>query len=330
MGRLILILMVVIVFSGCDDKNELVAPAQAGIQLTVSNLPHLGHTEGYYQLWAVFLEFNKPGRGLRPLHDEGYVSLGKFNVSPDGQYLTGPDCGPPHLALPAGENPQLIDRVAITIQSHHDHDAVVHDDEPGAILLGGRMRGTERTGVADLAIEFDEAMGGNMRSVRGTYTIMAPTSDPADSTAGIWFIQQGTTMTASLQNLPTLNEEWRYEGWVVHQGPGTNPHYYSTGKFQRADSADADGAGSGKGPGAGLNFPGQDFITGTPSRPDLTSSDYWFMVTIEPVPDNSPDPFFVRLLSNEHLTFPRRAHATLPLDNIVRAHAPTARLILHR
>lgn len=320
----------VFLYAGCTDKSELVSPAEPVVSLSVSNLPHLSHEEGYYQLWATFLDFNKPSQNLRPLHDEGYISLGTFNVSENGRYLTDTDGHPVRFTLPTGQNPQLIDRIAVTIQAHHHGDSLVHDDEPGQIIMGGWMRGTERNGVADLRTEFDHAIGSDFRSVLGNYTIMSPTSGPADSNSGIWFVQLGASTAPSLRNLPVLHEGWTYEGWVVHQPDGGQPVYYSTGKFLRPDSADFDGAGSGSGSGAGLNFPGQDFITGIPSRPDLTQPNYWFMVTVEPVPDTSPHPFSLRILSNEALTWPRSARTTLPLQNVVVTHVPSARMLIRR
>lgn len=323
-----LVVAVVFLIAGCSEKNELVSPPDP-LWLSVTSLPHLPPDDGYYQLWATFLDFNKPSKQPRPMHDEGYISLGKFNVSHEGLRLTAPDGGPVLFSIPAGENVQLMDRVAITIQEHHHRDGAMRDDEPGPILMEGRVRGTERTGIADLSIEFGDAVGSDFRGVLGGYTIIAPTSEP-DSTSGIWFFQQTSSPSPSLRNLSALNEGWTYEGWVVYQPEGHSPVYYSTGKFLRADSADFDGAGPGQGPGTGLNFPGQDFIGGALSRPNLTQTDYWFMVTVEPFPDNSTRPFSLRILSNEGLTATRTTHTVLPMQNTAIAHAPAAQLVIQR
>ena len=109
--------------------------------------------------------------------------------------------------------------------------------------------------------------------------------------------------------------------------------YYSTGKFARADSADYDGPGSGSGGGTGLNFPGQDFINGAPSRPNLSTSRYVIRITIEPYPDNSPGPFFLILLSSDIPIQSRNQSAkrlTVDMQNVISSRLPTAHIEIAR
>lgn len=298
-----LALVGVFVVAGCQESNEIVLPREPVISLSVTSLPHLNHDEGHYQLWATFYEFNKATASDSPLHDSGFVSLGEFNVSEDGLRLTGPEGEELRLRIPADRNPQHLNDVIVTIQLHEEHlegGTGLQNDEPGPALLGGRFYGTAATGIADLRVEHDDALGAEFTDAGGVFSFLAPTSsNPADSNSGIWFVRQGSPVVPGLEFLPGLTEEWMYEGWVIDRSDPMNWEYYSTGKFLKVDSADFDGAGPGKGPGNGLNFPGQDFITGTPMRPDLTAEQYLFVITVEPAHDDSPRPFFLRVLSSE-------------------------------
>ena len=66
----------------------------------------------------------------------------------------------------------------------------------------------------------------------------------------------------------------------------------STGTFRTADGADSDMAGAYAGPDDSPPFPGQDFIE--PAM-DL-SSGFAAVISVEPVPDNSPAPFAIKPL----------------------------------
>jgi hypothetical protein len=321
---------------GCNQTNEVVEMQRPRISMTFSNLPHLQDGEGHYQLWAKFMIFNKAGQNDSPDHDSTAVSLGEFNVSVDGQGLVSLVGNPMRFTIPTDQNPQLIDDIILAIQEDEPGLAKTHHEEPGPTFLGGKVHGDALVGIADLDVSYSHALGSTFSNVSGKYTIIAPTS-PADSNSGVWFIeQQGTTTLAGLRNLPTLPTGWRYEGWIglpyyVDPG-GLMFRHCSTGRFLRADSADFDGAGPGAGVGNGLNFPGQDFINpippGSPSRPVLRNSA--FMVTIEPEPDNSPNPSSLRLLSAPLAPSPKPQGQALQMDNVAAASFPRAKITIVR
>lgn len=290
------IVFVILFVSGCNRPNEVVVPAQPIVQLTTFNLPRLPDGEGMYGVWASFYEFNRPAKSLSPLHDEGFVKLGEFNISSDGSYLVDRDGNAARLLIPVGSNPQLLDDIVITFEG--EQLDTPGEEGPGPILMGGKFQGDEFTATADISMLYVDAFQSNFSEVRGSYVFTTPTSDPADSNSGIWFYLPGTSPAPSILNLPVLPEGWRYEGWVVKHGVGSSVEYFSTGQFAKADSADFDGAGPGKGPGNGLNFPGQDFITGSLPRPNLRTPEFSFAVTVEPEPDNSLEPFFLRILTS--------------------------------
>lgn len=291
-----LLVFVALVLSGCYQTNEVVAPAQSIAHLSTFNLPRLGEGEGMYGVWASFYNFNRPSKIASPMHEEGFVKLGEFNVSVDGSFLADRDGAAAKLLIPAGNNPQLLDDIVITIES--DEAAPSDEEAPGPIIMGGKFHGDEFTATAEISMLYADAFESDFSEVAGSYVFTAPTSDPADSNSGIWFYLPGTSPAPSLQNLPVLPEGWRYEGWVIRHTGGSSVEYYSTGQFVKADSADFDGAGPGKGPGSGLNFPGQDFISGALPRPNLRTAEYSFAVTVEPEQDNSPEPFFLRILTS--------------------------------
>lgn len=133
---------------------------------------------------------------------------------------------------------------------------------------------------------------GNFSAVTGKYLIASPSSmSMMDPFAGVWFIN-GANGSSGL-SLPTLDAGWKYEGWVVKNGT-----VLSTGKFSNPAIADESGIYSGT--LASPPFPGEDFIQNAPTGVtfpwDLSSAT--LVISIEPVPDNSPMPFTLKPLSH--------------------------------
>ena len=297
---------------GCNESNEVVE----NVKLTVSNLPPLKETEGHYQVWATFTTFAKVGANASPQHDSGFVSLGEFNVDANGS-VVGRDGNPARIEIPQGQNLQLLNDVVITVQRNGQNQ------NRGPAIIGGRFRGDASRAIATLDMSYVDALGSDFSAVSGKYAIIAPTS-PADSNSGIWFVDRVSGLVPGLLNLPSLRD-WTYEGWVVDNFDPHRPRYYSTGKFLNANTADFDSAGPGRGPGAGLNFPGQDFINSVPLKPNLSTPRYSFMITLEPFPDNSSDPFFLQLLAS--VSAPP---APSTLYNVIQTHAPQATVVIAR
>jgi hypothetical protein len=153
------------------------------------------------------------------------------------------------------------------------------DPAPSAVhILAGDFDGEN----AQLVAGHPAALGNDFADAGGAFILGIPTSDSsADSyTSGIWF--------TSL-DLPELPEGWIYEGWVAGtDGPIT------TGTFSAPKTVDTDGGGPTAGPKASPAFPGQDFLN---PPVDLTSG-FAAVISIEPVPDNSPAPFVFKPLVN--------------------------------
>lgn len=186
------------------------------------------------------------------------------------------------------------------------------DPAPSAVkLLGGDFSGNS----ANLSVAHSAALADDFTSAAGKYLITAPTStDPAAEFSGVWFIDNSTGSAAAGLNLPALPTAWKYEGWAVTGGTPL-----STGTFSTTNAADDSSPFSDGGPA----FPGEDFITGAPTGINfpLDLRGETIVVSIEPNPDNSPDPFLLKpLVSSVPATLP-----TGPIDmtNQVSTNFPT-------
>lgn len=165
----------------------------------------------------------------------------------------------------------------LTIEPSQDTDPDINSVH----LLAGDFDGN----TALLLSEHNAALGLKFSDAAGIFILGIPTSNnPNDSyKSGIWF----TSLT-----LPELPAGWIYEGWVVGpDGP------VSTGTFSNPSSGDSDSGGPTAGSSSAPQLPGQDFLN---PPLDLTSG-YSVMISIEPVPDNSPSPFIFMPLINPEI-----------------------------
>jgi len=164
-------------------------------------------------------------------------------------------------------------------------------------ILGGDFSGAS----ASVSIMDGAAFGTGFTGVGGDYILATPTStDDTDELQGVWFLNNSSgSAVAGLTNLPDLTDfpGWTYEGWVVVNGTQA----YSTGTFNSADGADDNATSSvTKGTDSdGPPFPGEDFVNNLPADFPADLSGAVVVVSIEPVPDNSINPFTLKPLSGE-------------------------------
>ena len=140
----------------------------------------------------------------------------------------------------------------------------------------------------------------NFLSSTGKFFLRTPTDEAAGSgnnmndEYGIWFGTPGAPPTAGL-DLPTLSAGWKYEGWVVVEGVGP----ISTGTFTGFAEVDDSNNFSGTENNAGPPIPGEDFFLNAPAGftfpLDVRGRDV--VISIEPDPDNSTDPFSMKPLA---------------------------------
>lgn len=171
----------------------------------------------------------------------------------------------------------------LTIEPFPDTDP----DPADSHLLAGDIN----AGVADVSIGHMAAIGDDLTAAAGRFILSAPSAGKGGSFEnGIWYLVPPTPVAGL--SLPTLPTGWVYEGWVVDTSTNTP---ISTGTFLDENGPDSDAGGPAAGPEPTPPFPGQDFIN--PPR-DLTDS-HVAVISVEPVPDNSPLPFTLKPLLKE-------------------------------
>lgn len=139
---------------------------------------------------------------------------------------------------------------------------------------------------------------GDFSAATGTYILATPTdSDDTNEASGVWFLDNSSGSAVAGLSLPTLPGGWKYEGWAVMNGVPV-----STGTF--TDVADFDDnamTSMFKGTeGDGPAFPGEDYLQNAPTGllfpTDLKGAT--IVISVEPFPDNSPNPFTLKPLAH--------------------------------
>jgi hypothetical protein len=167
------------------------------------------------------------------------------------------------------------------------------------ILAAGNMSpGTTRLKHSDR-----RALGGDLSKADGHFQLLKTTASKGRELYGIWFgavdrVERNLLSRCSLE-LPTLSEGWRYEAWLSGERDGI-PFQVSLGRFNSPHGSDSDGGGledisAVKAP----KCPGQwleqiQVPDGKEEGGGLTA--LLVSVTVEPEPDFSPSPFFIRVL----------------------------------
>lgn len=250
--------------------------AQSGpenVVLSFANLAPLNEmTEGHYEGWAIV--------GSMP------VSTGNFNIDMSGNpvALGG---GPVITEFTAGQDITTATAIKITIEPPGDPDPA----PSGLVIVGGGVVGH----VAPLAADVP-GLSTLTSMTTGAFLLATPSDNDTNTMnndMGIWWLTMPGPMPGLL-NLPDIGPKWQYEGWAVDVSGGS-PVPYSTGTFQMASQTDSDAAGCN---GGGPPFPGQDFVPfHCGPTLDLDTGDFAAVITIEPVPDNSPMPFQLKPLA---------------------------------
>ncbi len=314
--------------SSCG-KDNATDPGKFSVSLSAPTLMPLAAGEGHYELWISFpqdeLRLQKRAHG-----DEAYVSFGKFNVTGNGQLV---DLNGKAMVFAPKSGVEIDINLAVDAVLSVERESD-NDNRPGSRLLGGEFTGNDRQATATLRASSRDAVGYDFTRSSGNYLLQTPsTADTLDCNRGLWWMMPNET--AGLGNLPALADTsgWNYEGWLVDHS-GAQPQFYSTGTFLTAIGADADGAGLTAGGGTGLPFPGQDFVReapGIPLPPPLDNGSFAVLVTLEPVPDNSRQPFYLVILRDERIE-PNSAGPQIaaPMQNVAASSFPSAVVIIDR
>jgi len=235
-------------------------PGNKTLELNLSGLENLG-SEYAYEGW-IMVDGVPVSTGVFTVNDNGDLSTSSFEV--DG----------------VEESTAFI----LTIEPSPDSDP-----EPSKVhLVAGDFSGD----VASLTVGHSAALNNNFTSSSGGFILATPTdSDPDNETSGIWFLDNSSGAPAVGLDLPTLPEGWAYEGWVVIDGTPV-----TTGKFTSVTGADD--AAPYSGPNGGPSYPGEDFLENAPAGLNFPTDirGGTGVISIEPVPDNSPAPFLLKPL----------------------------------
>lgn len=256
------ILLFSIGFVSCDKDDDTDNNTNGTFNLTISGLEDLG-SDYTYEGWIIV--------------DGSPVTTGVFSVDADGA-LSQTSFTVDQADLEAAST------FVLTIEPSPDSDPT-----PSSVhVLAGDFTGNN----AALTIDHGAALATGFGDVAGDYIIATPT-DTIDTNeeSGIWFLNNSSGSPVAGLTLPTLPEGWAYEGWVVIAGTPV-----STGLFSSAEGADASAPFSGT--AGGPPFPGEDFLNNAPSGLSFPTSitSGTAVISVEPVPDNSPAPFALKPL----------------------------------
>ena len=235
------------------------------LTLNLTGLEDLG--SGYvYENWIILTS--------------GPVSAGTFSVNSSGVLSK--------TSFSVNAN-TLSNAVAyvLTIEPSPDTDAT-----PSSVhILAGDF--TSNGTSATVSTNHDSALGTDFTAATGKYFLASPTDmDSTNEKSGVWWVQfPAPMMPAPGLTLPTLPSGWKYEGWAVI---GTTP--VSTGKFTTVTGADSSSTFSGSGQAPPV--PGEDFLMAAPAGLTFPTdlSGQKVVISVEPDPDNSPNPFLLKPL----------------------------------
>ncbi|GAA4954866.1 hypothetical protein GCM10023314_30700 [Algibacter agarivorans] len=174
-------------------------------------------------------------------------------------------------------------RFVLSIEPANDPDPAPADTK----VLVGDFSGNKADVNTDIVGDFSIASG--------AFFLRSPTDEIGVNNGndhyGVWFGTPGMPPVPNFM-LPTLPAGWAYEGWVVGEsGPIT------TGTFTAFDMRDSfDDFSETEQPGPPI--PGEDFFLNQPAGETfpLDVRGRTVVVSVEPVPDDSPAPFVMKPL----------------------------------
>ncbi len=276
-----LLAIAMISFTSCSDDDD--TPSTSNLTLNINGLENLGATE-QYEGWIIVNDL-PVSTGTFTVDDSGTLSQTSFSL--DATQLAA------------------ATKFVLSVEPIPDTDAA-----PSAIkILAGDFSNNSASVDTGIITDFS--------TIAGKYVLTTPsTTITTDNNKGVWFLDPAAGTPSLI--LPTLPAGWVYEGWAVIDGKPI-----SSGRFTSATGADED-----NNPFAGTDntmlpdFPGEDFIMGTANGVDLAAATHIakVVVSIEPEPDNSPNPFLLKPLVGADLT---ASSATAPTLHDLSGTLPT-------
>jgi hypothetical protein len=250
------LVFVLVLNMGCS-KDKTTTPTTGTLMLNINGLSNLGSNFDY-EGWVI-VNGSPMSTGIFTVDDNGSLSATSFQLSLSDL--------------------QAATKFVLTIEPMPDSDPAPSNTH---YLAGDFMNKSASLTVADAAAFDDDFM-----SSTGKYILATPTNGSGtNENSGLWFIDLSSGSPAAGLNLPTLPAGWMYEGWAVINGTPL-----TTGKFTATDAADE--AAPYSGDMSGPPFPGEDFLNNAPAGLTFPTdlAGMTAVITIEPDPDNSTNPF---------------------------------------
>lgn len=261
--------VVALTFTSCSSDDS--TPASSNLDLRITGLQDLG-SNFQYEGWIIV--------------NGSPVSTGTFSVDASG--TLSQTSFPVNTSQLAGAT-----RFVLSIEPIPDTDP-----NPAAtkLLAGDFVNNSATINSDNIVVDPMSTVIRTLGASSGKYFLGTPTDGNTNMNeeSGVWFIDNSSGSMMAGLSLPTLSAGWQYEGWVDFG----NGNVLSTGTFTSATGADTSPGFSG--PQAAPGFPGEDFLTNAPAGltfpTDLKGKTV--VISVEPVPDNSPEPFTLKPLAH--------------------------------
>lgn len=258
------VLAIGLLAASCSSDDDASTPVNSNLSIDLNGLDNLG-TDYVYEGWII-VNGAPVSTGVFMVDDSGAFSQTVFSVNTDQL--------------------SLATKFVLSIEPAIDTDPAPSNTK----ILAGDFSGNLASVNSDVVADFS--------SVSGTYILATPTdNDTTNESSGVWFLDNSSGSAMTGLNLPTLASGWKYEGWAVFAGGPV-----STGTFTDTAMADHNAATSpykgtvGDGPG----YPGEDYVMGAAAGEtfptDLKGAT--IVISVEPDPDNSPNPFTLKPLAH--------------------------------
>lgn len=281
----LLVAVAALLFASCD-KDE-----NQTISLNITGLEDLG-ADFVYEGWIMV--------------DGAPQTAGIFSVDANGTLV-------PNTFDLDKENVEAATAYILTIEPANDPDPA-----PSSVhVLAGDFSGTS----ADLSVSHSAAIGTDFTASTGGFILATPTTAvDTDERSGVWFLDGSSGTPEAALDLPTLPEGWAYEGWVVIDGTPL-----STGRFTSVTGSDDAAPYSGTAPAP--PFPGEDFVLNAPAGFSFPTNldGGTVVISVEPVPDNSPAPFALKPLV-QSIDAGSATHSLLSMGNNAAATNPVGKV----
>lgn len=284
-----MLLTVALFLSSCDE--DPVATPTASFDLNMTGLEDLG-PDANYEGWII-VNGNPVTTGVFSVDADGNLSDTSFTVNE--------------------EDLNNATTFVLTIEPSPDNDPA-----PSKVHI---LAGDFSDDRAELTIDHGAALATDLSSSSGNFILATPTNGmDNDEKSGIWFLDLSSGAPTEGMTLDALPEGWAYEGWVVINGIPV-----STGTFREVNGADDADIYSGS--EGGPPFPGEDFISNAPAGLSFPTdiAGGTAVISIEPIPDNSPAPFTLKPLVGaipadalDHTTYTMGQNLSFPTGTVNR------------